>query len=393
MSRPAIVFGLQTAGLALARSLGRSGVEVSGIALDPSDFGLRSRYLAEQRVVEAAGEEADRAVLDHLRRAAAGGPLALFPERDAHVDLVLRHWDEVRDLASVPLPDDPASTIALRDKRTLPRLAAEAGIDTPRSIEFSSPDELDNGHLSFPFLLKPLDSERYAAVFREKVALVGNAQEAKAAWHKAADSGFLLIGQELVPASTDRILSLFTYIDRAGRPLGTVVGRKVRQGPPHFGSSTVFTVEPDSDVLETGLRLLASVGYRGFAHVELVRDPRDGKLKLLEVNTRLPVWAGLALSRYYDLGPLAHADLSGEGVEPLPPFQDRVSWTHLAKDLVTAARLFPRGSVRPRSLARPYLEPHVPAVRGARDPGPTAALLSWGARRAYEKLVTRLRSR
>jgi predicted ATP-grasp superfamily ATP-dependent carboligase len=166
----------------------------------------------------------------------------------------------------------------------------------------------------------------------------------------------------------------------------------VRQGPPFFGSSTVFTVEPDREVLESGLHLLASVGYRGFAHVELVRDPRDQRLKLLEVNTRLPVWAGLALSRYYDLGPLAFADLSGERVEPLPPFEERVSWTYLAKDVVTAARLLRRGKIGPRSFARPYLEPHVPAVQAARDLGPTGALLRWGARRTFEKMAARLRS-
>jgi D-aspartate ligase len=392
MSRHAIVFGLQTGGLALVRSLGRSGVEVSGIALEPSDLGLRSRYLAARQLVEAEGEHADAAILEHLRRAAARGPVALFPERDAHVDLLLRHWQEVRELADIPLPDDAAATIALRDKGTLPRLAAEAGLDAPTSIQLSSVDDLDNGRLHFPFLLKPLDSERYAAVFREKVAVVGDMEEAKAAWDKAAEAGFALIAQELVPGSTDRIQSLFTYIDRAGRPLGTVVGRKVRQGPPFFGSSTVFTVEPDREVLESGLRLLASVGYRGFAHVELVRDPRDRRLKLLEVNTRLPVWAGLALSRYYDLGPLAFADLAGERVEPLPPFEERVSWTYLAKDVVTAARLLRRGKIGLRSFARPYLEPHVPAVRAARDFGPTRALLRWGARRTVEKMAARLRS-
>ena len=393
MSRRAIVFGLQTAGLALARSLGRSGVEVSGVALDPSDLGLRSKFLADQRVVEAEGEHADAAVLDYLRQATARGALALFPERDAHVDLLLRNWDDLRELVRIPLPDDPGSTIALRDKGTLPELAKEAGLDAPVSVELLSADDLGNGSLAFPFLLKPLDSERYAAVFREKVALVGDSDEAKAAWDRAAEAGFGLIAQELVPGSTDRIQSLFTYIDRAGRPLGTVVGRKVRQGPPLFGSSTVFTVEPDREVLESGLRLLASVGYRGFAHVELVRDPRDRRLKLLEVNTRLPVWAGLALSRYYDLGPLAFADLSGERVEPLPPFEQRVSWTYLAKDVVTAARLLRHGKLGLRSFARPYLEPHVPAVRATRDLGPTGALLRWGARRTFDKVATRLRSR
>jgi len=69
-----------------------------------------------------------------------------------------------------------------------------------------------------------------------------------------------------------------------------------------------------------------------------------------------------------------------------------VSWTYLAKDVVTAARLLRRGKIGPRSFARPYLEPHVPAVQAARDLGPTGALLRWGARRTFEKMAARLRS-
>ena len=41
--RPAVVFGLLHAGLALVRSLGREGIPVEGVALNRYEFGLRSR--------------------------------------------------------------------------------------------------------------------------------------------------------------------------------------------------------------------------------------------------------------------------------------------------------------------------------------------------------------
>jgi D-aspartate ligase len=387
LTRPTVILGLQPAGLALARSFGRRNLHVTGIALERADFGLRSRYVQERVLVQDGDEAAvDRAVLEALRAAAKRGPLVVVPERDAHVELLIRNWEEAKAIAAIPLPSAPAVTAALRDKALLPQTAAAVELAVPRTAPLGaagSPGEFD---LPYPFLLKPFDSERYAAVFSKKVEVVGDVEAARAARRHGEEAGFKLFAQELIPDSTDRIQSLFTYIGSAGEPLGSVVGRKVRQGPPGFGASTVFAAEHDEEVLDAGLQLLRAVDYRGFAHVELVRDPRDDKLKLLEVNTRLPVWAGVGLSRFYDLGPVAYADLCGHEARALPPFTQRVTWTYLAKDVYTVAREVFRGRLDPRAIIRPYGQPHVPAVRAAGDYGPGLALVLWAAGRAVTKL-------
>jgi D-aspartate ligase len=385
LTTPAVILGLQPAGLALARSLGRRGVTVTGVALERADFGLRSRYLAARHLV--LGNDRDERLLRIVREAASEGPVVLFPERDEHVDFVLRRWDDLRGLAAVPLPDERVAVEALRDKQQLSEVAAAAGLSTPRTERLLTEDALRAGPLPPPFLLKPLESERYAAAFSHKVVVVEDPEEGLAAWRRARAAGFELFAQELVPDSSDRILSLFAYVGRSGEPLASVVGRKVRQGPPGFGASTVFAVEPDEEVLEAGLRLLASVGYRGLAHVELVRDPRDGVLKLLEVNTRLPVWAGVAMSPRYDLAPVVYADLAGEDVAPLPPFTEAVSWVYLAKDLVTAARLARRRELDPAGLAAPYRGPRVPAVHASDDLGPGAEIVRWLVERSIAKAL------
>lgn len=385
MSRPAVILGLQPAGLALARSLGRRGLMVTGVALERADFGLRSRYLAARHLV--LGDDRDERILGILRETASDGPVVLFAERDEHVDFVLRRWEELRELATVPLPDDRAAVEALRDKRRLAEVATAAGLPTPGTELLPSEEALLACPLPRPFLLKPLESERYAAAFSHKVVVVEDVEEGLAAWRRARAAGFELFAQELVPDSTDRILSLFAYVGRSGEPLASVVGRKVRQGPPGFGASTVFAVEPDEEVLEAGLRLLASVGYRGFAHVELVRDPHDGALKLLEVNTRLPVWAGVAMSPRYDLAPVVHGDLSGHNVAPLPPLTEPITWVYLAKDLVTAARLARRGELDLAALAAPYRSPRAPAVYASDDLGPGLEIVRWLVGRGMAKAL------
>jgi D-aspartate ligase len=383
-----VVLGLQPAGLAFARSLGRRGVPVTGVALERADFGLRSRYLRDRHLVlDRVGERRDERLLSILRGAATDGSLVVFPERDEHVEFVLRHWGELHELATTPLPEKRAAVEALRAKEKLPEVAAAAGLETPTTVPLPTEDAVRAVPLARPFLLKPLDSERYAAAFSHKVVLVDDLEDGVAAWRRARSAGFDLLAQELVPDSNERILSLFAYIGRSGKALASVVGRKVRQGPARFGASTIFAVEFDPDVLDAGLRLLESVGYQGFAHVELVRDPREGVLNLLEVNTRLPVWAGVAVSRYYDLAPVVYADLRGEDVPALPPLTEPVSWVYLAKDAITAARLARRGELRLRELVRPYAGPHVSAVAAWDDRGPVFAQARWLVARGVEKVL------
>jgi predicted ATP-grasp superfamily ATP-dependent carboligase len=365
--RPAVVLGLLWAGLSFARSLGRAGIPVTGITMHPHEFGTRSRYLRE--VSRAQG---DAAVLKALRAASQGDARpVLLPERDDHVELVLRHWDELSELFELPLPDDPDVARRLRHKATLPQEAERAGLDAPRTVEADSIETLRSLDLRPPFLLKPVEGQHFAGAFGEKVLVARTPDELVASWKRAREGGFDTVVQELVPDSEDGIWSLFAYIGRSGRPLATVTGVKVRQGPLHFGTSAVFRTTPQPRVRELGLRLLESAGYRGFAQVELAHDRRDGDFKLLEVNTRVPMWAGVAMSRYFDIARIAYDDLCGQP-EPEPvELQQELWWAFLAKDLAVSLQMARRRELTPAGWMRPYLQRRkVRGVFAADDPLP-----------------------
>jgi D-aspartate ligase len=371
--RPVVVFGLLHAGLALVRSLGREGVPVEGIALRRHEFGLRSRYLRRRHLVDN-----DDGVLDALRAAAANGRPVLFPERDENVEVLLRRWDEVRELADVALPDDPEIVRRLRRKDLLTQVAAEAGVSAPGTVPAASAEAVRESGLRAPYLLKPLEGQEFALSFGEKAFVARDLDEAVAAWKRAKERGFETILQELVPDSHDHVYSLFTYIGRDGEPLASVVGRKVRQGPLRFGTSAVFASGHDPEVHELGLRLLQSAGYRGLAHVEFVRDPRDGQLQLLEVNTRPPIWAGIAMGRELDIARIAYEDLCGRPGEAGRTLTERISWIYLAKDVWVSAQMARRRELRTREFLRHYVRgKKVRAVFAADDPAPALASLAY----------------
>jgi D-aspartate ligase len=369
--RPALVFGQLHAGLALTRALGRDGVPVHGVALDEREFGLRSRYLLSRTRARS-----DEDVLELLRRMPERP--VLFPERDENVAFVLRNWDAIRELADVPLPDDPEIVLRLRRKERLAEEGAAAGVPAPATVLARDEAAIRAAKLEPPLLVKPAEGQEFALAFGEKAVVAADADAAVAAWRRAHEHGFDTIVQELIPDSHDFVFSLLTYIGRDGVPLANVTGRKVRQGPLRFGTSAVFEARREPEVEEVGLRLLRHVGYKGFAHVELVRDPRDGALKLVEVNTRPPIWAGIAMTRHFDLARIAYDDLTGRPsvLNGNPP--EGVSWIYMAKDVWVSAQMARRRELRPAQFLSHYLRRHkVRAVFAADDPLPALASVSY----------------
>jgi D-aspartate ligase len=370
--RRAAVFGLLHAGLAIARSLGRAGIPVTGISRNSREFGLRSRYLERRLVVPP---DDDRAILDAL---GDGERAVFFPERDEHVEFALRRWDDLRELADLPLPADPEAVRRLRRKDVLPLVAAEAGVPSPKTVLAESDEAVRDAGLNPPLVVKAVEGQEFALAFGHKAVVAEDVDGALAAVREARERGFHMIVQELVPDSHERVYSLLTYIGRSGEPLVTLVGRKVRQGPLRFGTSAVFEVAYEPRVLELGLRLLERAGYTGSAHVEFAQDPRDGEFQLLEVNTRLPVWAALAAHPRLDLPRIAYDDLTGQEVAPVPTFTEKLTWIYLAKDLWVSAQMARRRELRAREFASRYVRgPKARAVFARDDPWPAVASLGY----------------
>ena len=310
--RPVVVFGLLHAGLAIVREPRTPGHPGARRGASANEFGLRSRYLASTRVVD--GEDG---LLEALRAAAAGGERpVLFPERDENVEAVLNRWAEVRQLADVPLPDDPEATMRLRRKDVLPQVAAEAGVDSPKTIPAESPEQIRAAGLRPPLLLKAVEGQEFAHTFGEKAFVAPDLDAAVAGWKRAREHGFHTIVQELVPDSHEHVWSLFTYIARDGEPRASVVGARCGKGrsasgrapssPPRWtrrftNSASACSAQPDTP----GSRTSSSCATHA-----------TGSSSWLEVNTRPPIWAGIAMGPELGIAGIAYEDLCGTDPQP-----------------------------------------------------------------------------
>jgi D-aspartate ligase len=303
-------------GLAAIRSLGRAGIPVLALDHRQSPLGFRSRYARPVRVPDPAEDETG-----FVAAVKAAGPGVLFPTHDPPLNALARHREEL-DGFLFPFPEWPVLE-AIQDKRHQLETAVAAGVDIPETLYPSSAAEAAG--LPLPVLVKPRHPDGFKRTFGKQAFRCETKAELERAYADAEPFGPMV--QELVPGGDDELYSLGSYLRADGEPLGLFSGRKLKQVPPGIGTCRVGEAVWVQDVVDAGLGLLQALGFHGISQVELKRDPRDGRYKLMEVNPRLWQWHGLAAACGVDLPLIAYRDLTGEPVEPVSMNGSRRTWS------------------------------------------------------------------
>ncbi len=340
-------------GLAAIRSLGRARIRVLAVDHRPSALGFRSRY-AEPFLSADAHADPTRFVAS-IR---ALGEVVVFPTHDEQLNLIAQHLGDLEVLA--PFPDwDILEQV--QSKRAQLDQAAAAGVDVPQTHYPRTVAEARSaaGEIGLPVLVKPEHPVGFKQRFRRQAFRCETLAEVEDAYTRAEEFGAMV--QELIPGGDDTLYTVGSYVARDGRPLGVFSGRKLRQTPPGIGTCRVGEAIWVQDAVDATLRLLEAFDYFGLSQVEFKRDPRDGKLKLMEINPRLWQWHGLAAACGVDLPRIAYADLVGEKPDEVTMNGESKRW---------AITLMPGESP---AFQRP---PYVDAVFARDDPKPAAVHLA-----------------
>ena len=216
----------------------------------------------------------------------------------------------------------PATMHSLQDKGEFAELASRHGIACPASYPVSSRREL----LEFPFeaagacFFKPLDSQAFHQKFGVKALSFAGRDEALRLWdeHDLVSAGVLI--QEYVPGDAADHYFIDGFIDRRGEVLAQLARRRIRMYPTDFGNSSLCesvamsAVAPAWDALRS---LLDAVAYRGIFSAEFKRDERDGRFRLIEINTRPWIYIQFADKCGINFCDLYIRDALGEELAPV----------------------------------------------------------------------------
>src|SRR5436309_3966594 len=305
-------------GLALVRSLGRRSIPVWTLNPDSELMSSVSRY-SRHSLPWPTGSDSEQ--LEYLFALQARHRLdgwARFATSDEPTRLVARHHAALSTRFRLTVPPWDRLRWAY-DKRLTYRLAADIGVDYPKTFYPVSRQELANIDCSFPVILKPAFKKELNRFTRDKAWRADDRQTLAALYAKAS----ALVGpdvvmvQELIPGGGETQFS-YAALCADGRTLASVTARRTRQYPVDFGRSSSFVETCDQPAVEEpARRLLAAMRYTGLMEVEFKYDRADGRYKLLDLNPRVWTWQALCGRAGVDFPYLLWRSIHGEAVPDL----------------------------------------------------------------------------
>jgi predicted ATP-grasp superfamily ATP-dependent carboligase len=164
---------------------------------------------------------------------------------------------------------------------------------------------------AYPLMIKPVHSHEFKRVHKGKYIMAADLDELLAAYRLTHEGGVDVVLLEMIPGPDDLLCSYYTYLDAGGTPQFHFTKRVIRRFPEHEGFGCHHITDWNPEVRDLGMRLFEHVGLRGVANVEFKRDPRDGRLKLIEVNARFTAANGLVAAAGYDLATLVYNRAAG----------------------------------------------------------------------------------
>jgi len=281
--------------LAVTRSLGRRGVEVTVADESGKSLAGASRYCkASVRVPSLVGS--GEAFVDAIRHEVERRRhRVLIPADDISLSLIARARSTFEGLTALPFPDFETVHTA-HDKGAVVALAADAGIPVPRTVIVRGRADLEGAitQVGLPAVVKARVS-RYAQGGQWRsggaVRYVRTAAELDSAFQAVHAVVPCPLVQEHIPGDGR---GMFALMNR-GRLRAAFAHRRLREKPPSGGVSVLSeSVALDPRLLEHAERILEALKWHGVAMVEFKRDARDGVSKLLEINGRF--WGSLQLA-------------------------------------------------------------------------------------------------
>jgi predicted ATP-grasp superfamily ATP-dependent carboligase len=303
------------------RDLGRLGVRTYGVDHLASHAGFRSRYGKSFVCPDPDLQPAEWVAFMRSLARQIGGKPVIIPAADIFVTAMGRHAAELE--ADYCFSRESVSVqAALATKEQQYALAAKAGLPCPRSayVQSSSDVQAFCREARFPCLIKPRSQREWETLpdgnplRGKKIATAETAAELLQRYSLAEPFQPQAVVQEIVTGADDAKYCYLSVYGRDRERLGHCVVRQLRTHPMGFGSASMVQPVIDEDIAEMCDRFLRAIGYVGICEIELKRDARDGKVRLIEINPRWSVTADCTSYAGLPLGWQHYLDLIGQPV-------------------------------------------------------------------------------
>ncbi|UCC95031.1 MAG: glycosyltransferase, partial [Candidatus Omnitrophota bacterium] len=309
--KPAIVLGMTANGLSVVRSLGRKGIPVIGIDSDRSKPGMYSRYCSHHICPNVLEEEKEflEFLIDAGKKLTRRG--IIYATSDEYISVISQYRDRLAEYFQFLYPPHEI-VCSFLDKEETYRLTHKYGIAFPFTYFIKHDDDIlrISSQIRYPCIIKP----RFSHVWRQRhgarKVFVVNSADGLINMYRAVQRDCLdIVVQEIIPGPDKNVYIFMAYFDQNSDPLALFCCRKLRQYPPHFGIGSLVESVVEPKVIETGVRFLKALGYKGLIGLEFKIHSHTHIPVFLEANLRTCFVGQISIASGIDLPYIAYQDM------------------------------------------------------------------------------------
>ena len=269
--------------LPMAKGFKELGCTVTTVQEKSSDLGSVTRYADQKIVIEGIDSNLELASKEYQK----------LIEQE-HFDLVIPLSDfsagifsELKEYAETVLGTKVATNerkvfMDAFDKLNTMKICMKNNLSCPYTLDevHSIADVPEN--MPYPVILKPR-----SACGSIGLHLAKNRAELNRFIQQSKEEGLgdILI-QEFIPQNGRQYNGHFV-LDADHNVKTAIIAEKCRWFPVDGGASTLCRTIHNQHILEICTKLLKTIGWVGYCDIDLMEDPRDGSVRIIEINARI----------------------------------------------------------------------------------------------------------
>jgi predicted ATP-grasp superfamily ATP-dependent carboligase len=335
-----------TTGLGVCRCLGHKNIPTIWLDYSDKQIGFSSKYCVGKKGPNPRDNEKEYINLlleigENLNQKGI-----LFPIGDIEVLSILKNKKALEKYFLYPCADLNITNNFL-NKRLFYEMLEKLNIDYPKTYFPRNLSELKSivAKLSYPCFIKPSYSASFVVDFKSKMFFIRNKNQLINQYKKVSLLKHDILIQEIIPGDATHIYGFNGYFDKKFKLNGSFTSRRIREWPKKAGCACfieAINIPELSKIINT---IIKKVNYFGVIDSDFIKDPRDGRFKLLDINPRFWMQISLLERCGINLPHITYLNTIGKSVEKVSYKNQYVKWLFMIDDIRSARMSISRGEI------------------------------------------------
>lgn len=287
----ALVIGLCSHGLAMARALRERGIEVHAFEVNHTLPGVWTNSAIVHYVSSVKTQSLIRDLLSFRAKIPASRPIVLFPTNDNNVSVIGNHIGQLTPHFLLSWQHCTGVVLPLLLKSNIEQRCREQGLNYPQSYTVESLEQIDKASelFEFPVIIKPVQPQ---STFK---ALKCDSPEQLNEIIRQYKCDLPILVQHWISGTDTDLYFGVLYLDK-GKVISRFVGNKLESYPAAMGQTTVAVTCGESQIISLTEQFFAGLNMTGPVSVEFKRD-HLGRFWVIEPTVgRTDFWIGLCIT-------------------------------------------------------------------------------------------------